>query len=160
MIKKNYSLNKMKADSEENERNETNRKDEKKEEMESEAENIAFKNIEELIERPSLINEKSIGQVLKMIDENSKKKNYSSPPLTNIAYNLVKFYIESNLDETEDKGFLYYEVFKKLKLSFYMQRAYLIPIYEYFSEILHTLKKQGKQFKTLDSNFFKFYNIP
>ena len=74
VIKKNYSLNKMKADSEENERNETNRKDEKKEEMEAEAENIAFKNIEELIERPSLINEKSIGQVLKMIDENSKKK--------------------------------------------------------------------------------------
>ena len=159
VIKKNYSFNKMKADSEENERNEANRKDMKKEEMEAETENIAIKNIEELIERPSLINEKSIGQVLKMIDENSKKKNYSSPPLTNIAYNLVKFYIESNLDETEDKGFLYYEVFKKLKLSFYMQRAYLIPIYEYFSEILQTLKKHGEEFKTQDSKFLKFHKV-
>ena len=122
-------------------------------------ENIINNTIKEVIQKPSLISKENIQTFLEELKEKGNEENYSSLTSTNIT-NLIKFYIESNLDETGDRNFIYYEVFKRLKMPYYMRREYLIPIYEYFSEILHTLKKQGKQFKTLDSNFFKFYNIP
>ena len=116
-------------------------------------------NIEKIIQRPSLINEENIGQVLRIIKDNLNVKNYSFFSLTNIAHNLIKAYIESNLDEAEEGAFLYYEVFERLKEASYIRREYLIPIYEYFSEILHTLKKQREGFKDQDAKFLKFYKV-
>ena len=84
--------------------------------------------IEKVIQRPSLINEENIGQVLRIIKDKLNVKNYSFFSLTNIAQNLIKAYIESNLDEAEEGAFLYYEVFERLKEASYIRREYLIPI--------------------------------
>ena len=148
----------MKEAIEENKKNITNIEEEKEKEKASEK-YVRINNIEKFIQRPSLINEKSIEQVLGIIKDNLNEKNYSFFSLTNIAQNLIKSYIESNLDEDEKGDFLYYEVFERLKELSYMGREYLFPIYEYFSEVLHTLKKQGEEFKIQDSKLLKFYKV-
>ena len=89
--------------------------------------------LDSFIEKPDLINSK----YLKEFNSHSrrfKKKIYYKIPIL-IGPNIIKLYIESNLDEKQTQETQYYEVFKNLKKYYFINRNYLNPIYEYFSDI-------------------------
>ena len=85
-------------------------------------------------------------------------------PFLNILPNLIKLYIETDIDESE--SLKYINIFKILKYNCFISRECLYPIYEYFSHLfynniteenIHNLVKFNKVFK-LWKIFYKFYN--
>ena len=61
-------------------------------------------------------------------------------PFLEIFPIIIKTYIESDLDEEEklDKS-IYLEIFQLLKINCFINREYLYPIYEYFSQIFYNI---------------------
>ena len=67
-----------------------------------------------------------------------KKGNNIIVPFLDPCPNLIKSYIESELDE--EKELKYIEVFKLLKINSFINRECLYPIYEYFGELFYVIK--------------------
>ena len=75
-------------------------------------------------------------------------------PFLDICPVLLKSYIESELDE--EKGLKYIEVFKLLTISSFISREYLYPIYEYFGDLLYSIKdieQNDKKLKKINKVF-------
>ena len=58
-------------------------------------------------------------------------------PFLDICPNLLKAYIDNNLDEEGELKYI--EVFKLLKINSFISREYLYPIYEYFSDLFYNI---------------------
>ena len=108
--------------------------------------------LESYIKDPNLINYNNIKKIINLIQ--SEGTSYKSPFLNIYTYhNLIKVYIESELDEKEDEN--YYEVFEELKKKCFINMNCLNPIYEYFSDILYNIKN----IKDNDKKFLKFPKV-
>ena len=92
----------------------------------------------------------------------SNKNNFLLPFLE-ILPNLIKLYIEKDIDETETLEYI--DIFKLLKYNCFISRECLYPIYEYFSHLFYNktedeniqkIEKFNKVFK-LWKIFYKFY---
>jgi len=121
------------------------------------------------------INKNNLKCLFNEIDYDIKKGINIIFPFINICENLVKAYIESNLDDEEDdqslsslneNGFqdtlsFYQNVFKKLKNNCFINKEIMISIYEYFSELYHNfseIKDDDILFKKLDK-MIKLFKI-
>ena len=113
--------------------------------------------LDEFIEDPKLINSKNLEKLLNLIQEDLEAGKRDKIPFLKICPNLIKLYIESDLDKSPEEG-KYYKVFENLKKNYFINRKYLNPIYEYFSDILYDIKRRIKMMKTNFQNFQKFKN--
>ena len=112
--------------------------------------------IEDFINEPNKINIKNIQILINLIYTDIKKGIHYHIPFLDICPKLVALYIESDLDEQENKEFKYYENFEILKKHCFISREYLYPIYEYFSDILYNIENitEGDiQFKKFNKVF-------
>ena len=122
--------------------------------------------LDEFIEDPKLINSKNLEKLLNLIQKDLEAGKHDKIPFLKICPNLIKLYIESDLDKSPKEG-KYYKVFENLKKNYFINRKYLNPIYEYFSDILYDIKNKNKDDKDKFSKFPKvqrlwkiFYTIP
>ena len=116
--------------------------------------------LESYINDPKLINSDNIKELIELIQSDLKREIVYKIPFLKICPNLVKLYIESELDEfvgkeNEKRDKNYYEVFEELKKKCFINRNYLNPIYEYFSYILYNLKN----IKDDDKKLLKFPKV-
>ena len=130
----------------------------------------------QFLETPKIINNDS--SLTLFIDETInqlKLGNNIIIPFLDICPSLIIAYINSNLDE--EKDLKYIEVFKLLKINSFISREYLLPIYEYFSDLFYMidkikegdarLKKFNKVFElwkifynfNINENELKYFNI-
>ncbi len=130
------------------------------------SENEDPQSLDEFIEDPKLINSKNLEKLLNLIQEDLEAGKRDKIPFLKICPNLIKLYIESGLDKSPEEG-KYYKVFENLKKNYFINRKYLNPIYEYFSDILYDIKKENKDDEDKFSKFPKvqklwkiFYTIP
>ena len=130
------------------------------------SENEDPQSLDEFIEDPKLINSKNLEKLLNLIQKDLEAGKRDKIPFLKICPNLIKLYIESDLDKSPEEG-KYYKVFENLKKNYFINRKYLNPIYEYFSDILYDIKKENKDDKDKFSKFPKvqklwkiFYTIP
>ena len=121
-------------------------------------------NLEKIIKEPSSINLENIENLLK----NMKILIESKSPIIGIKYyilifnvipQLLKVYIESNLDD--DKGIekQYYLIFEELKKIIFINRSCLIPIYEYFSDIFYNINNIDEKKLLKFSKVHKLWKI-
>ena len=105
--------------------------------------------IEKFIDEPNII--KNTSNLIGFIEELKNQLNSGNNiliPFLDICPILIKSYIECDIDE--GKELEYIEVFKLLKINSFINREYLCPIYEYFSDIFYVIKdidENDKQFK-------------
>ena len=120
---------------------------------------IKFKNkvskssLQNFIDNPSEINKDNLKDLLNLINKDIQNKIYYFIPFLKIP-NLIKLYIESDLDEVEEKE-EYYKIFEELKKHVFINRNCLSPIYEYFSDILYNIKNIQK----IDKKFLKVHRL-
>ena len=101
--------------------------------------------------QPSL--ESFISQLIKQL----KLGNNIIIPFLDLCPTLIKLYIDSNLDE--EKNLKYIEIFKLLKINSFINREYLYPIYEYFSDIYYNMNKIKENDDKLKKCFCMFLSI-
>ena len=110
--------------------------------------------LDSFIKKPDLINSEYLKELIILIQEDLKKEIYYKIPFL-IGPNIIKLYIESDLDEKETQKTQYYEVFENLKKYYFINRNYLNPIYEYFSDIFYNIKN----LKNNDKKLAKFQKV-
>ena len=84
-------------------------------------------------------NESSLILFINEMIKQLKSGNNIIIPFLDICPSLIIAYINSNLDE--EKELEYIEVFKLLKINSFINREYLLPIYEYFSDLFYMVDK-------------------
>ncbi len=77
-------------------------------------------------------------------------------PFLDLCPILIKSYIDSDIDE--DKELKYIDIFKLLKVNSFINREYLYPIYEYFSDIFYDMEKINENDKRLQK-FNKVFEL-
>ena len=129
----------------------------------------------EIIFKKKDINNNNLKCLFNEIDYDIDKGNNIIFPFINVSENLVKAYIESNIDDEEDIQRLsalpdndfqdtesfYQKVFKKLKNNCFINKEIMISIYDYFSELYHKfsdIKDDDILFKKLDK-MIKLFKI-
>ena len=112
-----------------------------------------------------LENESSLILFFEELKNQLKIGNNILIPFLNIYPNLIKAYINSDLDE--ENNFEYIEIFNILKINSFISRENLFPIYENFSDIyydMNNIKESDKRLKKFSKVFelwkiFYNYNI-
>jgi len=130
----------------------------------------------EIIFKKKDINNNNLKCLFNEIDYDIEKGNNIIFPFINVAENLVKAYIESNIDDEEDIERLsslpetkdyqesesfYQKVFQKLKNNCFINKEIMISIYDYFSDLYHKfidIKDDDILFKKLDK-MIKLFKI-
>ena len=129
----------------------------------------------EIIFKKKDIDNNNLKCLFNEIDYDIEKENNIIFPFINVCENLVKAYIESNLDDEEDIQRLsslpendfqdtesfYQKVFKKLKNNCFINKEIIISIYDYFSELYHKfndIKDDDILFKKFDK-MIKLFKI-
>ena len=109
---------------------------------------------------PNIINKEEF--LIKFMNEminQLKLGNNIIIPFLDICPTLIKAYINSNLDE--EKELKYIEVFKLLKINSFISREYLLPIYEYFSDLFYIINKikEGDKILKKFNKVFELWKI-
>ena len=107
------------------------------------------------IDNPSEINKDNLKELLDLINKDIQNIIYYYIPFLKIFPNLIKLYIESDLDEVKEEKKEYYKIFEELKKHVFINRNCLSPIYEYFSDILYNIENN----KNVDEKFSKFPGV-
>ena len=110
-------------------------------ETKNKEENSFLNVLEKFIYAPSIINnnDSSLIIIIEGLTNQLKLGNNILIPFLDLCPTLFKSYINSNLDE--EKDLKYIEIFKLLKVNSFMSRENLLPIYEYFSDLLYVMDK-------------------
>ena len=130
--------------------------------MEEKEEDQLTLTIGDFINDPSSINSENFSKLLELLDSNLEKGIHYFVPFLKLCPKLLKLYIEKDLDEKEEEKF--YQILENLKECSFINREYLNPIYEYFSDILYNVKeiKQNDQkllkFSKMQKLWKAFYN--
>ena len=113
--------------------------------------------LQTFIEAPKEVYEKSsnLKLFIKELIIQLNRGNNIIIPFLNLCPFLVEAYIESDLDEDNKDDFKYNEVFKLLKINSFINKEYIFPIYEYFSDLYFGLKevKDNKKLKKFNKVF-------
>ena len=146
-----------------------------KENLSDESIYIKYLKDPEIIFKKKDINNNNLKFLFNKIDYDIDKGNNIIFPFINVCENLVKAYIESNIDDEEDIQRLsalpdndfqdtesfYQKVFKKLKNNCFINKEIMISIYDYFSELYHkfsNIKDDDILFKKFDK-MIKLFKI-
>ena len=111
----------------------------------------------QFLDDPNIINKEEF--LIKFINEminQLKLGNNIIIPFLDICPTLIKAYINSNLDE--EKELKYIEVFKLLKINSFISREYLLPIYDYFSDLFYIMNEMNEGNKLLNK-FNKVFEL-
>ena len=112
-------------------------------------------------------NNDNLKEFFKEINEDLDNSKNIYFPFLDIFPNLVKAYIESNLDDeisikkqNNDLGInsFYLKIFEKLKYNCFISKTALFPIYDYF-KILYDIVVNSKDLKEKDTIFNKFHKL-
>ena len=118
--------------------------------MEEKEENKTTLSLEDFVQDPSLINSENFLKLIDLLFDNIENKSHYLIPFLELCPKLIKLYIEKDLgQEREDK---FYKILKHLMENSFINRDYLNPIYEYFSDILYN----AKEIKENDPKLLKF----
>ena len=117
---------------------------------------IKYLNNHNIIFQNNDINNENFKSIINELYSDIEKGNHIIFPfLDNLCLNLLKAYIESNLDDKdlylEDQNnktsqisdSVYLKIFSKLKNNCFIEKEILFPIYGYFSELYDIATKQG-----------------
>ena len=129
--------------------NESNIIEEQKEE-----ENNFINIFGKFIKDQSLENESSLIIFIEELINQLKLGNNIIIPFLDLCPFLIKAYINSILDEENELKYI--EIFKLLKINSFISREYLLPIYEYFSDIFYVMneiKEDDKRLKKFNKVF-------
>ena len=74
-----------------------------------------------------------------------------------ILPNLIKLYIEKDIDEAESLEYI--NIFKLLKYNCFISRECLYPIYEYFSHLFYSITDENIQNLVKFNKVFKLWKI-
>ena len=97
--------------------------------------------IQEYVENKNIIkNKEKLICFIEELSEILKIGNNNIMPYLNLCPNLIKSYIESDLDEEKgEHEFKYIKIFELLKYNSFISREYLYPIYDYFSHLYYLM---------------------
>ena len=114
------------------------------------------------------INKNNLKSLFNELNKDMEKRNNIIFPFLEIFPNLVKAYIESDLDDynnVEEKEIfninesIYLKTFEKLKNNCFINKEALFPIYDYF-KYLYDILVESKESKKEDDTFLnKFYKM-
>ena len=108
------------------------------------------------IDPTTLNNEKNLILFIEELIKQLKLGNNILIPFLDICPILLRSYIESNLDE--EKDLKYIEIFKLLKINSFISREWLLPIYEYFTDIFYVMNDIEESDKRLQK-FNKVFEL-
>jgi hypothetical protein len=116
--------------------------------------------LQDFFNEPTIINNKQ--NLISLIDELATQLELGNNiliPFLDIFPNLIKSYINSDLDE--GKELKYIKIFNLLKINSFINRENLYPIYEYFSDIYYDMKiiKDGDERLTKFNKVFELWKI-
>ena len=98
---------------------------------------FSYDAIKEFISNPTNLKDEQLKNFFKQLRDVLKSGNNIIIPFLDLCPNLIKLYIDSKVDE--EKVLEYIDIFKLLKLNSFINREYLYPIYEYFSDIYYDM---------------------
>ena len=96
---------------------------------------FSYDAIKEFISNPTNLKDEQLKNFFKQLRDVLNSENNIIIPFLDLCPNLIKLYIDSKVDE--EKVLEYIDIFKLLKLNSFINREYLYPIYEYFSDIYY-----------------------
>ena len=98
---------------------------------------FSYDAIKEFISNPTNLKDEQLKNFFKQLRDVLKSGNNIIIPFLDLCPNLIKLYIDRKVDE--EKVLEYIDIFKLLKLNSFINREYLYPIYEYFSDIYYDM---------------------